>query len=150
MLQEKVHNNSVELGEIDFCLFFLGKIPHGILQNPFWDMKTHPHLDPTGNNSLNKTRKVKLSNLQFCDQRLKNFNPVFANSISFLMTILSYIQTKQLNNQINISVQRGHKKKKADGSVSYFLEDAFAVFDNVSGSPRFVIIEEMNSFLIFI
>jgi len=114
-----------------------GKIPISLLQDPKWDKKSHPHLDPTGKNNLNKDRKVKLSNLQFCDQRLKNCNPKFSHASSYFMAMLSYIQNKQLNNNINISVQRGYKKTMADGSVSYHMEDAHSVFDNVTGTHRY-------------
>ena len=47
-------------------------------------MMSHPHLDPTGQNSLNCDRKVKLSAVQFFEQRIKNINPSFAETPSFV------------------------------------------------------------------
>ena len=107
-----------------------------MIQDPNWDSKSHPHLDPTSTNGMNQERKVKLSNLAFIEQRLKNCNPVFAQSSSLLYAFLSYIESKQMNNACNISVQRGYKKKHNDGSMVYHLDDAWAVFDNVSNTPR--------------
>ena len=85
---------------------------------------------------MNAARKVKLNSVQFAEQRLKNVNPVFSQCKSFLYTLLAYIENQQLNNRINISVQRGYKKLSEAGTIFYFLEDAFAVFDKISNSPR--------------
>ena len=71
------------------------------------------------------------------EQRLKNCNPVFAQSSSLLYAYLSYIENKQMSNACNISVQRGYKKKNGDGSSMFHLDDAFCVFDNVSNTPRY-------------
>ena len=81
-------------------------------------------------------RKVKLNSVQFAEQRLKNVNPVYSQCKSYLYTLLAYIENQQLNNRINYSVQRGYKKQREDGSFFYHLEDAFAVFDKISGSIR--------------
>ena len=99
-------------------------------------MGSHPHLDPTGENNLNKSRKVELSNVQFAEQRMKNINPIFRNTKSYLFAMLSHIENKQLSRNINISVQRGFKKKGLDGNVQYQLQDAYSVLDNVSNTPR--------------
>ena len=107
------------------------------MQDPNWDLKSHPHLDPTSNNGINQERRVKLSNVAYVEQRLKNYNPVFAQSSSLLYAYLSYIENKQMNNACNISVQRGYKKKNGDGSSMFHLDDAFCVFDNVSNTPRY-------------
>ena len=115
---------------------FSGKLPISLLQDPNWDIKSHPHLDPTSKNGMNQERKVKLSNVAYIDQRLKNCNPVFSQCSSLLYAYLSYIENKQMSNACNISVQRGYKKKNADGSSLYHLEDAYSVFDNVSNTPR--------------
>ena len=115
---------------------FVGKIPISLTHDSNWDIKSHPHLDPTGKNGMNQERKVKLSNVAYIDQRLKNCNPVFSQCSSLLYAYLSYIENKQMSNACNISVQRGYKKKNADGSSLYHLEDAYSVFDNVSNTPR--------------
>ena len=104
-----------------------GKIPTNILQEDDWDMKSHPHLDPTGENNLNKKRKIKLSNLQFFEQRILNINKRFANTASFIFAAVQYLENKQLTNNINISFQRGKSKRGNDGGLKYTLQDPYVV-----------------------
>ena len=82
---------------------------------------------------MNRHRKVKLTNTQFAKQRLTNVNQIFRKTKSYLYCLLSYIENKQLTNNINLSVQRGIKK---NGSMEYQSHDSFSVLDNVSGTPR--------------
>ena len=49
-------------------LYFVGKTPVGLLFDREWDMKAFGYLDPTGENSMNRDRDVKLTNLQFIEQ----------------------------------------------------------------------------------
>ena len=42
-----------------------GKRPTSIIMDDEWDMKTHPFLDPTGQNNMSKKRKFKLRDQQF-------------------------------------------------------------------------------------
>ena len=132
----KVNFINLQYFVLMFKILSLGKSPISILQNPKWDLETHPHLDPSGQNNMNRDRKVKLTNVQFAEQRLKNVNKIFRKTKSYLYCLLSYIESKQLSNNINVSVQRGLKKKGAKGGVEYQLNDAFSVLDNVSNTPR--------------
>ena len=115
---------------------FSGKIPLSLLQDDEWDMKSHPYLDPTGENSMNATRKVNLSTIQFVEQRLKNVNPRFSQVKSFVFACLAHVENKQLTSNINISMQRGKKKVAGNGKIEYSLEDAFCVFDNIKNTDR--------------
>ena len=117
-------------------LYFVGKTPVGLLFDKEWDQKGFAHLDPTGENSMNRDRDVKLTNLQFIEQRLLNFNTNFANCTSFLYASLAHIELSQLQSRINISVQRGARRRTADGGVEYKLHDAFQIFDTISNSVR--------------
>ena len=101
-----------------------------------WDMKSFAFLDPTGKNSMNKDRKVKLTNLQFIEQRLLNVNNTFSKCMSFLYAVLGWIEHLQLSSRINMSVQRGSKRRKAEGGYEYGLNDAFQIFDTISNSIR--------------
>ena len=120
----------------------LGKTPESLLSDPEWDKKTHAWLDPTGENNLNKDRRVNLSNIMFFDQRIRNIDKRFANCLSFIYAAVSFIELKQMNDKINISVQRGKKKPRQDGTgiMEYRIEDGFQVFDNVKNTPRYVLI----------
>ena len=68
-----------------------------------WDMKGFGFLDPTGENSMNREREVKLTNLQFIEQRLLNFNGTFSKCQSFLYACLAHIESLQLTSRINMS-----------------------------------------------
>ena len=119
-----------------------GKTPESLLSDPEWDKKTHAWLDPTGENNMNKDRRVNLSNIMFFDQRIRNIDKKFANCLSFVYAAVSFIELKQMTDKINISVQRGKKKPRQDGTgiVEYRIEDGFQVFDNVKNTPRYVLI----------
>ena len=112
-----------------------GKRPVSMLTDNEWDLKSHPYLDPTGENNLNAEREVPLRNVQYIEQRIKNVNPAYATTISILFAFLNFIDMKQLTSRINMSVMRG-TKRVVDGMTSYGLDDAFQVFDNVTGTPR--------------
>ena len=120
----------------------LGKTPESLLSDPEWDKKTHAWLDPTGENNMNKDRRVNLSNIMFFDQRIRNIDKKFANCLSFVYAAVSFIELKQMTDKISISVQRGKRKPRQDGSgvVDYRIDDGFQVFDNVKNTPRYVLI----------
>ena len=112
-----------------------GKRPVSMLMDDEWDLKSHPYLDPKGENNLNAEREVPLRNVQYIEQRIKNVNPAYATTISILFAFLNYIDMKQLTSRINVSVMRG-TKRVVNGMTSYGLDDAFQVFDNITGTPR--------------
>ena len=118
--------------------YFSGKLPVGLLFEQDWDQKAYGYLDPTGNNCMNQDRDVKLTNLQFIEQRLLNCNTSFARCTSFLYASLAFIELSQLNSRVNISVQRGARRKTAGGGIEYNLQDAFQIFDTISNSVRLV------------
>ena len=103
-----------------------------------WDMKGFGFLDPTGENSMNHEREVKLTNLQFVEQRLLNHNGTFSNCQSFLYACLAHIEHHQLSSRINMSVQRGSRRRTAEGGYEYGLQDAFQIFDTISNSIRYL------------
>ena len=115
-----------------------GKIPMDILQDKEWDMKAFPSLDPTGENSLNLKRDVKLSAQQFFEQRLFNINRRFANSPSFIFAGVQYVENKQLTGNINIAFNRGRSTKTEDGGTAFTLDDPYSVLDNIKNTPRYL------------
>ena len=86
---------------------------------------------------MNKDRRVKLSNIMFFDQRLRNIDKTFANCLSFVYAAVSYMELKQMTDKIHISVQRGARRPRQDGTMEYRLDDGFQVFDNVKNTPRY-------------
>ena len=67
-----------------------GKIPVNILDDEEWDQKTHPFLDPTGDNNLHKQRRVKITPQQFFEQRLFNAETIYGETSSFMFAAVSY------------------------------------------------------------
>ena len=65
-----------------------------MLMDDEWDLKSHPYLDPTGENNLNAEREVPLRNVQYVEQRIKNVNPAYATTISILFAFLNFIDMK--------------------------------------------------------
>ena len=92
---------------------------------------------PNGKNSLNQTREVRLSDPYYFVQRLRNCDPRFSNDTSYLFAAACYLEKKALQQNINISYQRGKKTKGADGKISYKLDDGFNVFDKIPNTPKY-------------
>ena len=65
-----------------------GKVPISMLEDEKWDTKSHAYLDPSGANCMHADREVKLSPVQFVEQRLKNVNPSFSQVASFVFACL--------------------------------------------------------------
>ena len=124
--------------KVSIYMIFLGKLPVGLLFDKDWDQRAYGYLDPTGNNCMNQDRDVKLTNLQFVEQRLLNCNTSFARCTSFLYACLAFIELSQLSSGINMSVRRGARRKTAGGGIEYKLQDAFQIFDTISNSVRLV------------
>ena len=84
-------------------------------------------------------RDQTLTPLNYIDQRIRNINDRYAQCHSYVFSCVSYIEQQQMNRNINFcTTQRGIKKKGADGSTEYKLEDPWVVFENISNSPKWV------------
>ena len=114
-----------------------GKTPKSLHLDRDWDMKSHPSLDPTGENSLNQKRDVNLSTQAYFEQRILNEDKRFANSKSYVFSATQYYESKQLESNINISFLRGKSKTNNEGGLVYSLDDPCSVFDNIKNTPRY-------------
>ena len=90
-----------------------------------------------GKNHLHQSRDVKLSDTYYFVQRLRNCDPRFSNDTSYLFAAACYLEKRALQNNINISYQRGKKTQGPDGRLSYKLDDGFNVFDNIPNTPKY-------------
>ena len=113
-----------------------GQIPSNILKDDKWDIKTMPHLFPTGEWGLNEERDVKLTNQLYFQQRLLNYDERFAKCPSFMFAATQYIEQKQLERNVNVSFTRGKRTQGPEGTSTYTLDDGFSVLDNISNTPR--------------
>ena len=114
-----------------------GQIPTNILMERDWDVKTFPHLFPDGKYGLNHDREIKLSDLQFVNQRFLNKDNRFSSSPGFVYAATGYLEKLQLERNINISYSKGTSVVTNDGKKVYHLEDDFAVLGKTKNSPKF-------------
>ena len=116
---------------------FSGKIPVSILEDPLWDVKSFPTLDPKMKNHMNADRKIRLTNQQYIQQRIFNINPRYANCLSWVYAATGFLEMKQMTSNINISMQRGVKSTREDGKTEYKLESAYTVLENIKNTPKY-------------
>ena len=115
-----------------------GQKPTGILSSKNWDIKAFPHLhNADGSNGKDAERKIKLTDQRYFIQRICNMETRFAKSPPYLYSAVGYLEEKQLYNNINLAGARGKKVTKADGSVSYQLDDEYRVLEKIKNTPGY-------------
>ena len=67
-----------------------GKHPSNILKTKDWDTASFPYLYPDARNGLHEDRDVKLTDPNYFQQRILNYDRRFANSNSFLQQVLTW------------------------------------------------------------
>mgnify|MGYP007048517364 FL=1 len=107
------------------------------MEDPLWDIKGFPTLDPKMKNHMNADREVRLTNQQYIQQRMFNINPRYANFLSWVYAATGFLEMKQMTNNISISMQRGVPSTREDGRTEYKLESAFSVMQNVKNTPTY-------------
>ena len=110
-----------------------GKRPENILKSKGWDTGGFPCLHPDGKNGLHETRIYKLTDIQYFQQRILNFDRRFANTTEYVFGAYAYLELRRLESNINISFMRG----KTNVRGQYSLEDAYTVLDNTPGTPKY-------------
>ena len=110
-----------------------GKRPENILRSQDWDLGAFPNLHPDGRNGLHEPRTIKITDIQYFQQRLLNVDRRFCNNSEFLFAAHGYLEMRRLESNLNISYMRG--KKNARGE--YSLEDAYSVLENMPGTPKY-------------
>ena len=106
-----------------------GKVPKNILLDPNWDRRTFSRTDVDANNSL-KTKRESVRDQQVFSQRMLNVNKRFSKTPAYLFAAVQYIETKQLQGNLNIAFKKG-KRTVADEGISYKLDDPYRVLDNI-------------------
>ena len=114
-----------------------GQIPTNILMEEDWDVKSFPHLHPDGRYGLHHKREIKLSPLQYFNQRLLNKDIRFSSTPSFVYAALGYLEKQQLERNMNIAYNKGTSRMTNEGMKVFHLDDAFAVLGNTKNSPKF-------------
>ena len=86
---------------------------------------------------LHFDRKQKLSPQVYFNQRLLNADERFSRDPCYLFMASYYVERHALERYINISGRRGKSSINANGEKELHLIDAFDVFKNLSGSPKY-------------
>ena len=110
-----------------------GKIPNNWLREENFDAKGFLTLYPTGRYGLHHPRKIKLSAQKFFNQRLTMDDDRFAKNIPYVFMCMQYIERTMLENQINVSAQRG--SVNSENKVTN-LTGAFSVFKKIKDLLR--------------
>ena len=113
-----------------------GRVPTNILKELYFDVKAWPKHHPTGNFGLHHERKLKVTNKMYFNQRFLNRDERFSKDPCYIFMACYLLEKDYLERQINISGQRG-KRKLQDGELVMELHDAFDVFKNIKGSPKY-------------
>jgi hypothetical protein len=114
-----------------------GKIPNNWLRDPEYEVKGFPTLYPTGQFGLDHERRDNLSTQKYFNQRLLNVDTRCSDSSSWLFAAQQRVEREMLEKQCDIVFQKGKLKKTAGGVSVMQVEDAFAAFQKVRGTPKF-------------
>ena len=98
-----------------------------------WDLKTFPDLHIDGINGVDQKRRVKLSMLQYFEQRILNKDSRFSRSPDYVFAAFAAVERQRLDSNVGISFKRG--QRQSDGT--YTLNDPYSVLDNTPGTPRY-------------
>ena len=113
-----------------------GMVPSNILREDDFDVKSSPRHHPTGNFGLHHERKIKISPKMYFNQRFLNRDERFSKDPCFIFMALYFLERHCLEIEQNISGQRG-KCKTQNGELVMELHDAFDIFRNLKGSPKY-------------
>ena len=110
-----------------------GKMPTSLMRDETYDVDAFPILHPSGRYGLNHKREFKITPQEYFKIRLQNFDRRWSLNKAYMFSALYYIERHHYESQINVSCQRG---KLVNESIVH-SEDAFSVFDNAVGTPRY-------------
>ena len=114
-----------------------GKIPSIIIRSYDFDVKSFPLKHPSGKYGLFHKRTIKLSQKQYFRSRLFHYSGIFARDNDYLFMCQQYLERAALEGQIDISVQNGVMCDGPEGTKSMKLTDAFNVFRQIPGTPKY-------------
>ena len=113
-----------------------GYVPQYILRDPDWFTNIFASMDHDAKNSLYHNRETKIGQQDIIGRKLLNINTTPSDSPAFLFANVQYIETKQLQGNLNIAFRKGKKTVSSEGTT-YKLDDPYRVLDNIKGTPSF-------------
>lgn len=116
-----------------------GKIPQNVNYARDFDLKAFAHLNNyDGTNGLfDADRPVKLTPLNYFNQRLLNNDKRFARSSPYLYAAVTYQEGQQIRKNMNISYTTGFQTIGEGGKVVLHHHDAYSVFNNIKNSQKY-------------
>lgn len=101
------------------------------------DINAFPDLFPNGKGGLNDpSRKKNISCVQNYSQKMLNHDRRFAQDEDFLFVAQQSLEKRSIQNQINVSVQRGIPVK-VNGKVEMKGQNIIDVFKDIPGTPAY-------------
>ena len=114
------------------------RVPKDLLNDVDWDIKAFPHLhNLDGSNGKDQFRETKLTDKNYFIQRILNKDQRFARSPAYFYAATAFLEKKQLQQNLSLAGTRGQKIVNEGGGVSYELNDAYAVLENIRNTPRY-------------
>ena len=97
-----------------------------------------PELYTTGTGGINdESRIVKISKPDFCSQKFCNHNKIYAKNSEYLFVCQQHLERHLLENNINVTLQKGKPEKGPDGTTILSCNNAFDVFSKIPGTPSY-------------
>ena len=83
-----------------------GAIPISPFYSPKWEASAFPVLFPTGKNTFDETRQVKISVRKYANVRLLSKDSRFAESTEYTFHCLHWLETTAIRETLAISTQK--------------------------------------------
>ena len=86
---------------------------------------------------MHAERQKRVSDQEFFVSRILNQSTIFAKNVPFIFAAVAFIEQKQLFRNISVQFQKGKIQETSSGLKAFNLEEAFSVFDNIKGTPKY-------------
>ena len=84
-----------------------GQIPTSIIRKKNWDIKSFPHLHPSGKNGMFHERDYHLTPQEYICSRLKNKDNRSEQSIPYVFACAGCLEEKMMERNIGVSYTKG-------------------------------------------
>ena len=114
------------------------KIPDNWLRKQDFDIRAFPQLFPDGQYGFDYHREKKLSHSKYFTQRIISHDKRCAQNPSWVFVAQQAVERSAIENQINISMQKGKIALSEDGTSSIAtVSDAFSILKEIPGTPSY-------------
>ena len=122
-----------------------GQRPIPPYKEPNWEAMAFPNLFPSGKNTLNTERKMKISRKKYFKARLLHKDGRFAESSEYIFQVLDFLEREELQSNITITSRKSYHQDITAGQLKdpnrlqRLINDdqVFASFKNIRGTPQY-------------